>query len=47
MKDIGRKSAKYQRDQRRECERERASVREGWRGYKDQDIHINTYGNII
>ncbi len=30
-----------------ERERERASVREGWCGYKDQDIHINTYGNII
>jgi len=34
--------ANNQRDRERECERERAYERKGWRGYKDLDILINT-----
>jgi hypothetical protein len=34
--------ANNQRDRERECVRERAYERKGWRGYKDPDILINT-----
>jgi hypothetical protein len=37
-----RKRANYQRDRERECVRDGAYVKEGWCGYKDQDILINT-----